>query len=94
MKPIIKTDPDASVTMREVQSEEEEPYMEHELEDLVNIPANSKPKDLGDIDSEDYDDIDPEQWQPEGAGAGERKPPIKEVNINNIRLSGVKVARY
>ena len=27
-----------------------------------------------------------------GAGAGERKPPIKGVNINNIRLSGVKGA--
>ena len=26
------------------------------------------------------------------AGAGERKPPIKEIKINNIRLSGVKGA--
>ena len=60
-KLIIKTDPDASATMREVQSEDEEPYMEDELEDLANLPTNSKPKDLGDIDSEDYDDIDPEQ---------------------------------
>ena len=92
MKPIIKTDPDVSATMREVQSEEKEPYTEHEFEDLVNLPTDFKPKDLGDIDSEDYDDIDPERWQPEGAGAGERKTPIKEVNINNIRLSGVKVA--
>ena len=61
MKPIIKTDPDASATMREVQSEDEEPYTEDELEDLVNLPTNSKPKDLSDIGSEDYDDIDPEQ---------------------------------
>ena len=61
MKPIIKTDPDVSATVREVQSEDEEPYMEDELEDLVNLPTNSKPKDLGDIDSKDYDDIDPEQ---------------------------------
>ena len=30
-------------------------------EDLVNLPTDSKPKDLSDIDSEDYDDIDPEQ---------------------------------
>ena len=26
--------------------------------------------------------------KPEEAGAGEKKPPMKEVNINNIRLSG------
>ena len=45
----------------EVQSEDEEPYTEDELEDLANLPTDSKPKDLGDIDSEDYDDIDPEQ---------------------------------
>ena len=31
MKPIIKTDPDVSATMREVQSEDEEPYMEDEF---------------------------------------------------------------
>ena len=61
MKPIIKTDPDASATVREVQSEDEEPYTVDELEDLANLPTNSKPKDLGDIDSKDYDDIDPEQ---------------------------------
>ena len=61
MKPIIKTDPDASAAIREVQSEDEEPYMEDELEDLVNLPTNSEPKDLSDIDSKDYDDIDPEQ---------------------------------
>ena len=61
MKPIIKTDPEASATMREVQSEDEEPYTEDELEDLANLPTNSEPKDLADIDSEDYDDIDPEQ---------------------------------
>ena len=60
-KPIIKTDPDVSATIREVQLEDEEPYTEDELEDLVNLPTNSEPKDLGDIDSEDYDDIDPEQ---------------------------------
>ena len=61
MKPIIKTDPDMSAAIREVQSEDEEPYTEDELEDLVNLPTNSEPEDLGDIDSEDYDDIDPEQ---------------------------------
>ena len=60
-KPIIKTDPDMSATMREVQSEDEEPYTEDELEDLVNLPTDSEPKDLGDIDSKDYDNIDPEQ---------------------------------
>ena len=60
-KPIIKTDPDASAAMREVQSEDEEPYTEDELEDLANLPTDSKPEDLGDIDSKDYDDIDPEQ---------------------------------
>ena len=60
-KPIIKMDPDASAAMREVQSEDEEPYMEDELEDLVNLPTDSKPEDLGDIDSKDYDNIDPEQ---------------------------------
>ena len=60
-KPIIKTDPEVSATMREVQSEDEEPYMEDELEDLVNLPTDSEPEDLGDIDSEDYDNIDPEQ---------------------------------
>ena len=61
MKPIIKTYPDASAAVREVQSEDGEPYKEDELEDLVNLPTNSKHEDLGDIDSEDYDDIDPEQ---------------------------------
>ena len=61
MKPIIKTDPDTSATVREVQSEDEESYTEDELEDLVNLPTDSEPKDLGDIDSEDYDDIDPGQ---------------------------------
>ena len=60
-KPIIKTDPDASATMREVQLEDEEPYTEDELEDLANLPTDSKPEDLSDIDSKDYDDIDPEQ---------------------------------
>ena len=57
MKPIIKTDPDVSAAIREVQSEDEEPY----TEDLANLPTDSKPEDLGDIDSEDYDNIDPEQ---------------------------------
>ena len=61
MKPIIKTDPDASAAIREVQLEDEEPYTEDELEDLANLPTNSEPEDLGDIDSEDYDGIDPEQ---------------------------------
>ena len=60
-KPIIKTDPDTSATVREVQWEDEEPYTEDELEDLVNLPTDSELKDLGDIDSEDYDNIDPEQ---------------------------------
>ena len=60
-KPIIKTDPDMSAAVREVQSEDEEPYMEDELEDLANLHTDSEPEDLSDIDSEDYDDIDPEQ---------------------------------
>ena len=60
-KPIIKTDPDASATVRELQSEDEEPYKEDELEDLANLPNDSEPKDLSDVDSKDYDDIDPEQ---------------------------------
>ena len=92
MKQIIMTDPDVSAVIREVQSEDEEPYTEDEFEDWVNLPTNSEPEELGDIDFEDYDNIDPEQLQPEEAGAGERKPPIKEVNINNIRLSEVKGA--
>ena len=61
MKPIIKTNSDVSTTMREVQSEDEEPYMEDDLEDLANLPTDSEPEDLSDIDSEDYDDIDPKQ---------------------------------
>ena len=61
MKPIIKTDPDTGAAVREVQSEDEEPYMEDELEDLANLPTDSEPNDLGDLNSEDYDDIDPEQ---------------------------------
>ena len=60
MKPIIKTDPDASAAIREVKSEDEEPYTEDELEDLANLPTDYEPEDLGDIDSKDYDDIDPE----------------------------------
>ena len=61
MKPIIKTDPDVGAAVREVQLEDEEPYMEDELEDLANLPTNSEPDDLRDLNSEDYDDIDPEQ---------------------------------
>ena len=61
VKPIIKMDPDMSAAVREVQLEDEEPYKEDELEDLANLPTDSEPEDLGDIDSEDYDDIDPEQ---------------------------------
>ena len=61
MKPIIKTDPDAGAAVREVQSEDEEPYTEDELEDLANLPTNSEPDDFGDLNLEDYDDIDPEQ---------------------------------
>ena len=61
MKSIIKTDPDMSAVIREVQLEDDEPYTEDELEDLANLPTDSEPKDPGDIDSEDYDDIDPEQ---------------------------------
>ena len=47
--------------VREVQLEDEKPYMEDELEDLANLPTNSEPDDLRDLNSEDYDDIDPEQ---------------------------------
>ena len=61
MEPIIKTDPDVSAAVRQVQSEDEEPYMEDELEDLANLPTDSEYKEFGDIDSEEYDDIDPEQ---------------------------------
>ena len=61
MKPIIKTNPDVGAAVREVQSEDEEPYTENELEDLSNLPTNSEPNDLGDLNWEDYDDIDPEQ---------------------------------
>ena len=50
-----------SATVREVQSEDEEPYTGEELEDLANLPTDSKPEDVSDIDSKDYDDIDPEQ---------------------------------
>ena len=60
-KPIIKTDPDAGAAVREVQLEGEEPYTEDELEDLANLPTDSEPDDLGELNSEDYDDIDPEQ---------------------------------
>ena len=60
-KPIIKTDPDAGAAVREIRSEDEQPYMEDELEDLTNLPTDSEPKDLGDIDSENYDNVDPEQ---------------------------------
>ena len=61
MKPIIKTDPDAGAAVREVQSEDEEPYTEDELEDLVNLPTDSEHDNLRDLNSEDYDDIDPEK---------------------------------
>ena len=61
MKPIIKTDPDAAAAVRKVQAEDEEPYTEDELEDLAKLPTNSEPDDLGDLNLEDYDDIDPEQ---------------------------------
>ena len=60
-KPIIKADPDTVAAVREVKSEDEEPYPEDELEDLANLPTDSKPNDLGDLDLEDYDDTDAEQ---------------------------------
>ena len=60
-KPVIKTDPDMGAAVREVQSEDEEPYTEDELEDLANLPTDSEPDDLVDLNSEHYDDIDPEQ---------------------------------
>ena len=59
-KLITKTDPDVSAAVREVQLEDEEPYTEDELEDLANFPTNSEPDDLGDVDSENFDDINPE----------------------------------
>ena len=59
-KPIIKTQ-DMGAAVREVQSEDEEPYTEDELEDLVNLPTDSEPDNIRDLNSEDYDDIDPEQ---------------------------------
>ena len=61
MKLIIKIDPDVSAAIREVQSEDKEPYTEDEMEDMANLPTDSEPKDLGDVDSEDYENIDPEQ---------------------------------
>ena len=61
MKPIIKADPDVGAAVKEVQSEDEEPYPEDELEDLANLPMDSEPNDLGDLDLEDYDDMDVEQ---------------------------------
>ena len=60
-KQIIKTDPDTGAAVREVQSEDQKPYTEDEMEDLANLPTNSEPDDLGDLNLEDYDDIDPEQ---------------------------------
>ena len=53
-KPIIKTDPDVGAAVREVQSEDKEPYMEDELEDLANLPTDSEPNNLGDLNLEDY----------------------------------------
>ena len=47
MKPIIKTDPDTGTAVREVQSEDEEPYTEDGLENLANLPTDSEPDDLG-----------------------------------------------
>ena len=61
VKPIIKTNLDTATAIREVQSEDEEPYPEDELEDLANLPTDSEPDDLGDLDSEDYDDTNAEQ---------------------------------
>ena len=47
--------------VREVQSEDEEPYTEDELEDLANLPTDSELNDLRDLNLEDYDAIDSEQ---------------------------------
>ena len=60
-KPIIKTNPGMNAAIREVQSEDEEPYPEDELEDLANLPTDSEPDDCRDLDSEDYNDTDAEQ---------------------------------
>ena len=75
MKPIIKTDPDMGAAVREVQSEDEEPYTDDELEDLANLLTDSEPDNLGDLNSEDYDDIDPDQ---KGQEQGRGNPPLRK----------------
>ena len=52
-KPIIKTEPDPTAVIREVQSDEEDSYTQQELDELANLPMDSEAEDLGEVDTEE-----------------------------------------
>ena len=61
MKPIIKMDPNANATIREVQSDHKDPFTEEDLEDLANLPTDVEPEDLENMDTDDNEDPNMEQ---------------------------------
>ena len=60
-KPIIKTEPDPTAVVREVQSDEEDSYTQQELDELANLPTDSEAEDLGEVDAEEPDECKDEQ---------------------------------
>ena len=60
-KPILKTDPDSTATVREVQSDEEDSYTPQELEELANLPTDSEAEDLVEVATDELADYEEEQ---------------------------------
>ena len=60
-KPIIKTEPDPTAVIREVQSDEEDSYTQQELDELANLPTDSEVEDLGEVDTEEPVEYEDEQ---------------------------------
>ena len=60
-KPIIKTDPDQTTVVHEVQLDDEQPYTQQELEELVNLHMDSEADDLGEVASKEEEEYAEEQ---------------------------------
>ena len=60
-KPIIKTDLDEVTVVREVQSDDKEPYTQQELVELANLTTDSEADDLGEVASGEEEVYEEEQ---------------------------------
>ena len=60
-KPIIKTEPDPTAVVREVQSDKEDSYTQQEFDELANLPMDSEAEDLGEVDPEEPNECEDEQ---------------------------------